>query len=340
MPVLTDSEWTQFTARYPHAHLLQQAEWGALKADFGWQPVYLAEGDAGAQVLFRSLPLGFSIAYIPKGPLGSDLEQLWPLVDTVCRENRAVFVKVEPDAWEGEFSGTDQLQKAGFRPSAHALQPRRTIVLDLRGDDDEILARMKQKTRYNIRLAAKKEVTVEASDDLDTFGKLIEVTGERDAFGVHTQDYYRRAYELFHPSGKCQLFLASYQGQPLAGLMAFASGERAWYLYGASNNQERNRMPTYLIQWEAIRWAKEHGCTSYDLWGVPDYPEQELEENFSKRSEGLWGVYRFKRGFGGELLRACSAWDKVYNRAAYLGYEMLVARRGGSPRGRPPRGGS
>ena len=295
----------------------------------GWQPVYLAAGDAGAQVLFRSLPLGFSIAYIPKGPLGSDLDQLWPLVDSVCREKRAVFVKVEPDAWDSEFSGTDQLQQAGFRPSAHALQPRRTIVLDLSGDDDEILARMKQKTRYNIRLATKKEVTVESSDDLEAFGKLMEVTGERDEFGVHTQAYYQRAYELFYPSGKCQLFLASYKGQPLAGLMAFASGERAWYLYGASNNQERNRMPTYLIQWEAIRWAKDKGCTSYDLWGVPDYAEEELEENFSKRSDGLWGVYRFKRGFGGELRRASSAWDKVYHQAAYLGYQMLMARRGG-----------
>ena len=238
--------------------------------------------------------------------------------------------RLEPDAWEDEFAGTDQLQQAGFRPSPHALQPRRTIVLDLHGDEEEILSRMKQKTRYNIRLAARKEVAVEASDDLETFARLIEVTGERDAFGVHTPDYYRRAYELFHPSGTCQLFLASYQGQPLAGLMVFAVGDRAWYLYGASNNQQRNRMPTYLIQWEAIRWAKEKGCTSYDLWGVPDYPEDGLEENFSNRSDGLWGVYRFKRGFGGELLRACSAWDKVYHRAAYLGYQMLVARRGGA----------
>jgi len=330
MPVLTNTQWTQFIARYPQAHLLQQAEWGALKADFGWKPVYVAAGEAGAQILFRSLPMGFSIAYIPKGPLGSDLEPLWPLIDAVCREKRAVFVKVEPDAWEDEFAGTDQLQQAGFRPSPHALQPRRTIVLDLHGDEEEILSRMKQKTRYNIRLAARKEVAVEASDDLETFARLIEVTGERDAFGVHTPDYYRRAYELFHPSGTCQLFLASYQGQPLAGLMVFAVGDRAWYLYGASNNQQRNRMPTYLIQWEAIRWAKEKGCASYDLWGVPDYPEDGLEENFSNRSDGLWGVYRFKRGFGGELLRACSAWDKVYHRAAYLGYQMLVARRGGA----------
>jgi lipid II:glycine glycyltransferase (peptidoglycan interpeptide bridge formation enzyme) len=274
------------------------------------------------------LPFGFSVAYIPKGPLGSDLGLLWPQVDAVCREKRAVFLKVEPDAWEGKYSRVEELERIGFRSSPHDLQPRRTIVLDLSVSEDEILARMKQKTRYNIRLAVKKEVVVTASDDLNTFAELIEVTGERDAFGVHTPDYYRRAYELFHPLGKCQLFLASYKGQPLAGLLAFAHGERAWYLYGASNNQERNRMPTYLIQWEAIRWAKKNGCTSYDLWGVPDHPEEKLEEDFPSRSDGLWGVYRFKRGFGGELLRTSGAWDKVYHQAAYFGYQTLMARRG------------
>jgi peptidoglycan pentaglycine glycine transferase (the first glycine) len=328
MPVLTFSEWKQFTEQHPGGHLLQQAEWGLLKAGFGWQPVYLAEEDSGAQVLFRSLPLGFSIGYIPKGPLGSDLKPLWPLLDAVCQERRAVFLKVEPDAWDAEFSRAEEMLQAGFRPSRHDLQPRRTVVLDLRPEEEEILAGMKQKTRYNIRLAERKEVVVSPSADLDAFGKLIEVTGERDAFGVHTPEYYRQAYELFHPLGMCELLIASYQGNPLAGLMVFASGRRAWYLYGASNNQERNRMPTYLIQWEAIRWAKQKGCTSYDLWGVPDHEEETLEAQFSDHSDGLWGVYRFKRGFGGELMRTCGAWDKVYHRAAYLGYQVLMARRG------------
>ena len=327
MPILTSAEWKQFTAKHPNTHLLQQAEWGMLKAEFGWQPVYLSDGESGAQILFRSLPLGFSLAYIPKGPLGHGSDPFWTDVDAVCREKRAVFLKVEPDAWEDDFP-IKELQRIGFRPSMHDLQPRRTIVVDLRGDEDEILAGMKQKTRYNIRLAARKDVVVAPSEDLQTFAELIEVTGERDAFGVHTLDYYRRAYELFHPLGMCQLFLASYRGQPLAGLMAFAFGNRAWYLYGASNDLERNRMPTYLVQWEAIRWAKEKGCTSYDLWGVPDHQEEDLERDFSTRSDGLWGVYRFKRGFGGTLQRSCGAWDKVYHRTAYLGYQALMGRRG------------
>lgn len=330
MSILSLDSWNRFLRQYPHAHLLQQGEWGKLKAGFGWESVCVVQGETGAQILFRSLPLGFSLAYIPKGPVGPDWGVLWEEIDRICRQRRAVFLKVEPDAWEEKFSGGEALVQAGFRPSGHPLQPSRTIVVNIEGDEEDILAEMKQKTRYNIRLAGRKEVVVRASDDLDAFAEMMEITGERDAFGVHTGEYYRRAYDLFHPLGMCELFLAYYQGQPLAGLMAFARGERAWYFYGASNNQERNRMPTYLIQWEAIRWAKARGCTSYDLWGVPDRDEEVLEAQFTSRSDGLWGVYRFKRGFGGKVVRSCGAWDKVYNRIAYAGYQLVLARRGSS----------
>ena len=160
---------------------------------------------------------------------------------------------------------------------------------------------------------------------------MMEVTGERDEFGVHTGEYYRRAYQLFHhqddQKNMCELLIASYQGTPLAGLMAFATGQRAWYLYGASNNKERNRMPTYLIQSAAIQWARQRGCTEYDLWGVPDYDEDTLEAQFSERSDGLWGVYRFKRGFGGELKRSAGAYDKVYRPLLYKAYQAIIARR-------------
>lgn len=320
-------EWNQWLANFPEAHFLQQGEWGALKADFGWQPVRLVSGKAGAQILFRPLPLGFSLAYIPKGPVGADWAALWPEIDALCRARRAVFLKVEPDAWEEDFDQQALLEDYGFQQSAHVLQPLRTAVIDIAGEEDQILARMKQKTRYNIRLAGRKEVVVHPTGDLGAFSALMDITGERDAFGVHSPAYYRRVYELFHPLGMCELLIASYQDQPLAGIMVFASGNRSWYLYGASNNLERNRMPAYLVQWEAIRWAREKGCTSYDLWGVPDADPDALEAEFMQRSDGLWGVYRFKRGFGGQIRRAAGAWDKVYNRVAYLAYQMLIARR-------------
>ena len=152
-----------------------------------------------------------------------------------------------------------------------------------------------------------------------------QTTGGRDGFGVHSKEYYQRAYELFVPSGAAELLVAEYEGKPLAAVMVFISGNRAWYMYGASNNEERNKMPTYLIQWEAMRWAKERGAELYDLYGVPDRDEETLEKHFTgtQRNEGLWGVYRFKRGFGGEVKRAAQALDRVYKPLLYSVYRTV-----------------
>lgn len=325
--IVSEQEWITFLANCPEAHLLQTAPWGALKDDFGWEPVRVVVGDVGVQVLFRKLPLGFSIAYIPKGPVGEDWSVLWLEIDALCKQKKAVFVKVTPDGWDDEAFDATGLLAAGFRASAHFIQPPRTITLDIGITEDEILARMKQKTRYNIRLAGKKGVTVRVTDDVKAFSEMMDVTGARDAFGVHSYAYYQRAYDLFAPTGMCELLIAEFEGEPLAGLMAFARGGRAWYLYGASTNQHRNKMPTYLLQWEAIRWAKEKGCTEYDLWGAPDEDAETLEAQFKERHDGLWGVYRFKRGFGGDLKRAVGVWDKVYMPLLYKVYKW---RYGGS----------
>jgi lipid II:glycine glycyltransferase (peptidoglycan interpeptide bridge formation enzyme) len=321
MAQITPSAWTDFLARYPNAHILQTAAWGRLKSEFGWQATHVIVGDSGAQVLFRRLPLGLSLAYIPRGPVGNKWERLWPEVDKICRKQRAIFLKVEPDLWKDD---QDRFWKGdvapGFRASPHEIQPPRTLVVNLDGSDDQILARMKQKTRYNIRLARRKGVVIRQANDIDVFYQLMQVTGERDAFGVHSKDYYQRALELFEPYGKCGLFCAEFDGQPLASLMDFAHGARSWYFYGASSNQHRHLMANYLLQWRAMQWAKSRGCIEYDLWGVPDEDNEALETNFLERRDGLWGVYRFKRGFGGRLKRVVGAWDRVYNPILYKLY--------------------
>jgi lipid II:glycine glycyltransferase (peptidoglycan interpeptide bridge formation enzyme) len=253
---------------------------------------------------------------------------LWPAVDRVCRRRRAIFLKVEPDAWEPLLPGVETVALAGFQPSPHAVQPLRTVTVSLAGDEDSILARMKQKTRYNIRLAEKKEVRVRAWDDLAGFHQLMQETGARDVFGVHSLDYYRRVYAAFYPREECELLVAEYAGQPLAALFVFARGARAWYLYGASGDRERSRMPAYLLQWEAMRWARRRGCLEYDLWGVPDEDEDILEAQFETRQDGLWGVYRFKRGFGGTLRRSAAARDRVYQPLLYRAYRWWLRRRG------------
>jgi lipid II:glycine glycyltransferase (peptidoglycan interpeptide bridge formation enzyme) len=285
---------------HPAGHLLQLSRWGALKARFGWQAVRLAvEQDgqlrAGAQVLFRRLPLGRTLAYVPKGPLmdftdDTAATQLWAALHELARSRRAILLKVEPELPD-DTAVAARLRNWGFRSSPQTVQPRHTMWVDLTPDEEAILAGMKSKTRYNVRLAARKGVRV-CEGTLDDF----------DAF---------------------------YAGDELLGaLMAFACGSKAWYFYGASSNRHRNRMPSYLLQWEAMRWAKAQGCTAYDLWGIPDEDEATLEAQFTERRDGLWGVYRFKRGFGGRVHRYLGAYDYIYSPLWYKLYAAFITRRG------------
>jgi lipid II:glycine glycyltransferase (peptidoglycan interpeptide bridge formation enzyme) len=155
----------------------------------------------------------------------------------------------------------------------------------------------------------------------------MDATGTRNNFGVHTRQYYQLAYDLFAPRD-CALILAEHEGDLLAGVMVFAvdgaTAPTAWYLYGASNDLKRDLMASYGVQWAAIQWAKARGCIRYDLWGIPDADEAELEAQFQTRSDGLWGVYGFKRGWGGEIVRTLGAWDKPLIAPVYWAYQMAL----------------
>jgi lipid II:glycine glycyltransferase (peptidoglycan interpeptide bridge formation enzyme) len=199
--------------------------------------------------------------------------------------------------------------------------------VDLQGTEEDLLARMRPKTRYNIRLASRHGVVSSPSDDTVSFARMIQITGDRDAFSVHTEAYYRQAFAAFSAQDKVLLLLARYQEKPIAGLMAFVQGRRCWYLYGASTDQHREVMAPYLLQWEVMRWAQSRGCTEYDLWGIPDEEKAVLEVQFTARQDGLWGVYRFKRGFGGRIHRSIGTWDRVFNRPGYMLYQLWTGRR-------------
>jgi len=321
MSELNLEQWNEFIRSHPDAHILQTGAWGELKSRFHWNPVRIASKDSGAQVLFRSLPGGLTIAYIPRGPVGRNWDRLWPEIDIACQQKRAIFLKIEPDVWETDHNNIIDWLPQGCHPSK-SIQASRTIVIDLAPSIDEILNKMKPKTRYNIRLAEKKEIEVKFSDDIPGFFTLMEITGERDSFGIHNQAYFQAAYELFQPDRSCQLLMAYFENRPIAGLMVYKQGKRAWYLYGASNELERNRMPTYLLQWKAMQWAKEEGCLEYDLWGIPDSEEDVLEANFEKNRTGLWGVYRFKRGFGGKIQRITNTYDRIYRPLLYHTFQI------------------
>ena len=342
MSTCTYQEWNSFVKKCSGVHILQSADWGELKSCFGWKTIRIISGNIGAQILFQPLLFGYHIGYIPKGPISLDgqidntsWETFQMELDILCRDQKAVLIKIEPDTWDEELF--KKIRNLGYRKFSNSIQPPRTILVDLIKSEEQILARMKSKTRYNIRLSEKKEVSVRQLNNVEPFYKLLENTADRSEFGIHTRDYYQTVFDLFYPSGNCKVFLAEFQDQPLASIMVFVHDQRCWYFYGASSNEHRERMPTYLIQWEAICWAKEQGCLSYDLWGVPDEDQETLESNFMDRNDGLWGVYRFKRGFGGELKRASSSLEKDYYPILYLIYlfysyfkKILVMKFGNS----------
>jgi len=314
------------------SHLLQTQAWADLKSQFGWRAQFLQTERASAQLLFRRLPLGLTIAYVPKGPTvdWSDLtarQAILTMIHLTAKQNRAIFLKIEPDVWQNSSDEpnmvAEMLTKSGF-VSSDTIQPQGTTIVDISPPEDKILAAMKQKTRYNIRLSGRKGVTVRhgTADDLPIFQALSELTAERDEFGIHSLAYYQAAYNLFSPD-HCALLIAEFEGQPLAALFAFRQGETAYYLYGASSNEKRNLMPAYLVQWEAIRWAKQHGCTAYDLWGIPNADSATLEAEFKQRHDGLWGVYRFKRGFGGQVKQSIGAFDYIYRPYLYRLYRFV-----------------
>ncbi|HHX43071.1 MAG TPA: peptidoglycan bridge formation glycyltransferase FemA/FemB family protein [Chloroflexi bacterium] len=330
-PSLTPATWDALIAHDPRGHLLQTWAWGELKAGFGWSPLrVVVEQDgaaaAAAQVLYRRAG-PWTIGYLPKGPAVMTAEEaatdaLWAAVHRVSRQRRALLLKVEPEWYDAEANCHAALCAHGLAPSPTTVQPRRTIIVDLQADEETLLARMKSKWRYNVRLAARKGIVVRAagSEGIDAFYALMVVTGERDAFGIHSKAYYRQALELFAPQGRAELFLAEYEGTPVAGLMAYAFNGQAWYLYGASSNAHRERMPNHALQWHAMRWAKGKGCTQYDLWGIPDADEE-------PETAALRGVQRFKEGFGGAIVCYVGAYDYVYRPRLYPLLERAWALR-------------
>lgn len=328
----SDSEWDRFACAQPRAHLLQLSAWGALKSQFEWERQIVALGSrdqiqAGALTLLKRLPLGMgAMAYVPMGGYAENETQFAQLWDAIKSQTGAAFIKLEP----GHFTSgkAPDLADMGFRESPQTIQPPRTIVIDIAGEDEAILGRMNQGTRRKIRKSLKSGIEYDEGSraDISEFSRLMAQTSERNTFGVHNEAYFGKVYDLLMPKYGA-LLLARHKGDLLAAIMVFALGDKAWYLYGASSRGKGNLYATYGIQWAAIQWAKQRGCRYYDLWGVPDHDEATLEAQFKERRDGLWGVYGFKRGWGGEVCRSLGAWDKALNPLVYAAYRAALKLR-------------
>lgn len=348
-PVASAAAWQRILLALPNAHALQSWTWGAFKSRWGWsaRPLWLPAADgspaAAALVLKRKLPrLPFAILYVPKGPCldytdASRRQAMLTELAHLARQENAIFIKIDPDVpvsrgLEPETPAPAgqqflaELQQSGWRFSASQIQFRNTVELDLTPSEEELLAAMKQKTRYNVRLAERKDVIVREGGlaDLPLLAQMYIATAARDGFTVRLPAYYLDAWSSFLQDGLGHLLIAEYDQRPLAAVFLVKYGQRAIYMYGASSEIERQRMPNYLLQWEAVRWARAQGCTVYDFWGAPD----EFVE-----SDPLWGVWRFKAGYNGEIVRHVGAWDYPVRPFGYWLYTTVIPQYIGFLRG-------
>lgn len=349
--------WDEKLKKLPEPTLLQTAAWATVKEKFGWQsiPVLWQDEDqnltAAASVLKRQIQvkgvrLPLSMIYIPKGPIldweneGLVNKVLADLIQ-FAKDERAFLIKIEPEIRQFEIpdSKTDEriernplvnpdfLEEKGWNFSEDQIQFRNSVLLDLKRNEDQILSDMKQKTRYNIRLAKRKGVQVREGTpgDFELIYKMYAETSLRDKFVIRSKQYYFSVWDHFYQNGQLIPLIAFYENKPLAALMLFHFHHTAYYIYGMSTSEHRNLMPTYLLQWEAITKAKKLGCKVYDLWGAPN--------NLSE-DDPMWGVYRFKLGLGGMTVGTIGAWDfilkpgvhRVYNRVMPKVLQLLRKR--------------
>lgn len=315
--------FNDFIAAVPKGHILQSYEWGEIKAKTGWYPLRMVvEKDnkpvAAISILKRVIPgLKKAIFYAPRGPV-FDIKNkeifdfLLTEVKKLAKKHQAIFLKIDPDVSAEDNEFKQLITSRGFVSAEkgvgfEGIQPKYVFRLDITPDEETLLKNMHSKTRYNIRLAARKGVAIKTDctkTDLKEFYDILLETCERDNFLVRSYSYFEDMWDYLVERGYAQLFMAEYEGKYIAGTLAFIFGEKAWYIYGASSNSYRNVMPNYLLQWTMIKWAKEHGCTLYDFRGVPG---NLTEDN------PLYGLFKFKKGFNGDYTQFVGEFDLVYS---------------------------
>lgn len=343
-----EKAWHAILYQLPTAHPLQSWTWGAFKSRWSWRmKAYAFYQDeavvAAAMILKRPIPYTrFSFLYCPKGPVVAYddptlRDAILANLEKIAGHERAILIKIDPDVPHafGEEAAPNRvgqdvlasLKERGWTYSPEQIQFKNTVMYDIGRSEEEILAGMKQKTRYNVRQGPKKGVAVRQGTvaDLPLIYEMYKTTADRDRFLIRPEAYYLDGWSALMQDGLAMPLIAEYEGEALGAIIIVKFGEIALYMYGASTGKERKRMPNYMLQWEGIRWAKSQGCTVYDFWGAPDRFDE---------SDRLWGVYRFKRGFNGTVAHHIGAWDYPTRPFLYRLFTQLLPKLRAAMRGR------
>ena len=344
--VMDRDTWNSIASSFKTTSILQTWEWSEIKKSTGWTPEFYIHKDgedninAASLVLIREQRLSrlgptIRIVYLPQGPLldWSDDQLVREVLSELTdygKKHQASYIKIDPQVIPEENSNPDLqdeslisqrtmqwMIKEGWLFSNQQIQFKNSFWINLNPSTDELMAGMKQKTRYNIRLSERKGIEVREGSvvDLDLLYAMYLETSIRDGFIIRPKDYYLDVWGKFLNAKKAVPLIATFQGEPVAALILFHFAGKSYYLYGMSTDNHREKMPNYLLQWEAILHSKQLGCEVYDLWGAPDVFDE---------SDRMWGVYRFKEGLGGKVVETLGAYDYPTARFTYTIIQRLL----------------
>lgn len=330
------NKWDKFVAENSSpASFLQSWEWGEFNEKILGNPVQRwAVTDKGfLKIIFmlikKNLPGGRFYYYCPRGLIFKNnythkrIKAYTTLLKKIKEELKdGIFVRLLPP-YEFKDYMSGFITRLGFiKPKilTHSKEPGKTLILDLTKDKEVLLKEMHHKTRYNIRLAERKNVTIRKMNkktlkkDIDIFYNLTQTTAKRDKINIYNKGYYSKLINYFFEKQQninLKLYIAENENKPLAAIIIMYFGNTTTYLHGASDNISRNLMPNYLLQWQAIEEAKKNGMKIYDFWGISEHNKE-------------WaGITRFKKGFGGKIISFMGSWDYVLNKPWYNLFRVL-----------------
>lgn len=318
-----DPEWDTFLAQNPGGHHVQTSLWAQVKAVLGWRAVRIIARQngqiiGGAQILIRSIPLIGAIGYVTRGPVLAldDLRLAHQVIDelhTVAQAQGIRYLVVQPPC-NGEALARE-LPGWGFQPSPIAVGTTATVVIDLSRDLEAILAQMKPRTRYNVRLGPRKGITVRegTESDLPTYYRLLVATSQRQNFAPYPEKYFAAMWRVFSPHGYVRLFLADHEGEPVSALLAIPFGDTLINKLAVWSGRHGDCRPNELLQWTAITWAKSHGYRYYDFEGIDPQAAREILNGNPLPDALSQSTTSFKLGFGGQVVLYPGAYEYVYN---------------------------
>lgn len=305
--------WDELVAANPDGgNVLQSRAFGQVKGAHGWKDRYFMLGGTAVLVLERVVPAFGKIWYVPKGPGVGDRGGLKAFVEQI--PDKPFLVKIDPEIPKDAIK-PESLTKLGLQPARNVQYNVSTVVVRLDGEEEAIIGGFKQKTRYNVRLAAKKGVEAAAVDTdgaaIDQMYFLMQETAKRAGVFLRDKQYFADFWRLHAEQGTGQMFFAKYEGKVLAGAFVTYLGTKALYKDGGSVREHSDVQAPYALQWGIMQWLKQHGVTEYDLHGVP--PADQIDNP----KHPLAGLARFKLGFNAEVTEFIGTYDLALDKAKY-----------------------